>query len=100
MTALLPISAPMPIYEGLLALATASERQAILAGGPRELARQYRMFPGKSDHAATMSAYDAMASILIRVTAGTDLCVTGIDPRAIPPRREPIDPSVILYGGL
>jgi hypothetical protein len=98
MTALLPISAPMPIYEAMLALATASERQAILAGGPRELLDNDRMFGREADHDAAMSAFGAMKSILTRITACTDLCVTGIDPRAMPPRREPIDPSVVLYG--
>jgi hypothetical protein len=100
MTTLLPITTPTPIYDALLTLATASERQAILAAGPREWLGTYRRFPGNIHHAAAIAAYEAMASILTSVTSGTELCVTGIDPRAIPPRREPLDPSLLLYGGL
>jgi hypothetical protein len=100
MTALPPITAPTPIYEAMITLATVTERRIILAAGPREWLGTYRRFPGNLHHAATIAAYEAMASILTRVTSGTELCVTGIDPRAIPPRREPLDPSLLLHGGL
>ena len=93
MTTLLPITTPTPVYEGMLALATTSEREIILAGGPRELLDDHRMFGYAADHDAAMAAFDAMKGILTRVTSGTELCVTGIDPRMMPPRRERLDPG-------
>lgn len=98
MTALLPITTPAPIYEAMLVLATATERQIILAAGPRELLDNSRTFGGDPDHRAAIAAFEAMTSILTRVTSGTELCVTGIDPRAMPPRREPLEPFIVLHG--
>jgi hypothetical protein len=98
MTTLLPITTPTPLYEGLLALATPSEREIILAAGPREWLDDYRRFEFHPFSVAAIAAYQAIASILTRVTSGTELCVTGIDPRATPPRRAPIDPSLLLHG--
>ena len=63
-TTLLPITAPTPIYEAMLALATETERQIIIAGGPRELLDNNRMFGHEADHDAAMATFDAMKSIL------------------------------------
>jgi hypothetical protein len=97
-TVLSSILAPMPIYEGLLAVATATERQIIVAAGPRELLDNNRMFGSDPDYRAAIAAYDAMTGILTRITSATELCITGIDPRAMPPRREPLDPAIVLHG--
>ena len=100
MATLLPITTPTPIYEGLVALRTPSEREIILAAGPREWLDDYRRFQLNPFSFAAIAAYQAIASILTRVTSAPELCVTGIDPRATPPRRAPLDPSLLLHGCL
>jgi hypothetical protein len=95
-----PIINPIPIYEGLLALATEAERQVILASGPREWLDNNLVFGAPADHEAAAAAYDAIKAILSRITSGDQFCVTGIDPRGIPPTRTPLEPSLVLHGRL
>jgi hypothetical protein len=92
------IASPMPVYEAMLQLATAQERQMILAGGPRERLDNNRLFGPPPEHEAALMAFKAMKAILMRITSGTDLCVTGIDPRMMPPHREVLDPALVRYG--
>src|ERR1019366_4611970 len=90
----------MPIYEGLLAAANASERDIILAAGPRQVLDDNLVFCNGPERDRAIAAADAIKSILNRITGGIELCVTGIDPRGIPPRREVLDPSLIQHGRL
>jgi hypothetical protein len=94
------ITAPTPVYEAMLALATDHEREVILAAGPREHLDSKRMFCRGEEHDAAIAAFGEMKSILRRVTSGVELCVTGIDPRMMPPRRESLDPDLVHHGVL
>jgi hypothetical protein len=93
------ITAPVPIYKGLLVLASPSERETILKGGPREHLFNEATFLGERHDDAT-AAYVAIKAILTRLVSDRSLRVTAIDERSIPPKREVIEGEVILTSRL
>ncbi len=83
------ITTRVPIYEGLLALATSSERADIVAGGPQEQLDNGR-WQGVPE---AERAYAAINAVLARIAKCTDLVMTGIYDGQLPVRREILDPT-------
>lgn len=95
------ITKPMPLYEGFLALATAAEHRAILAGGPRQhLDHKLVFFTDDDEQIRVEAAFAAIRSILLRIEADPSLGITGLDGRLGLPRREPIEAELVRAGRL
>jgi hypothetical protein len=95
------ISVPVSLYDGLLMIATPTERTTILAGGPRK--RLDHAWAFAEDHDEWMrvrAAHDAIQSVLLRMHFDPTLCITGIDSRVSPPKREVIENEVVRAGRL
>jgi hypothetical protein len=95
-----PITKPMPIYDALLALATADEREAIINGGPKEHLYHVLAFGSPKESDAASAAYAAIKAVLSRIGADPHLLIRGIDSRMMPPKREIVDAEVVLTGRL
>ncbi len=94
------ITSPLSLYEGLLTLATPSERAAIINAGPRENLDNNLFFGTDETVESAHAAYDAIKAIVSRVSGDRTLRITGIDSRAMPPRREIVEAEVMLTGRL
>jgi hypothetical protein len=95
-----PITTTMSLYDGLLALADAAERDAILAAGPRQSIDNNRVFVGGSEGERACAAYAAIKAILSRTQGDPTFRYTGIDSRSAPPTRAVILTELMLSGRL
>jgi hypothetical protein len=91
---------PLPIYDGLLQLATNAERACLLAGGHRKLLDHNRVFEPDPAASAAEAAYKAINDILQRLSGNPSMQITGIDSRMMPPARTTVPVETVRTGRL
>jgi hypothetical protein len=82
------ITRPVPIYEGLLQLATPDEREAITCAGAREELDNNRAFGDDASYRNAETAYASIKAIITRLNSDLTVRITGIDSRLMPPKRD------------